>query len=75
MLKKFQQSVKNSIQKFIKWNKVVLFFKEISKKGVKITVKADKSPVTNGDLAVDEILRSKIKFTIIIYYNCLNKKK
>ena len=35
--------------------------KEISKKGVKITVKADKSPVTNGDLAVDEILRSKIK--------------
>ena len=34
--------------------------KEISKKGVKITIKADKSPVTNGDLAVDQILRSKI---------------
>ena len=35
--------------------------KEISKKGVKITIKADKSPVTDGDLAVDEILRNKIK--------------
>ena len=35
--------------------------KEISHKGVKITIKADKSPVTNGDLAVDELLRTKIK--------------
>ena len=35
--------------------------KEISKKGVKITIKADKSPVTDGDLAVDKILREKIK--------------
>ena len=35
--------------------------KEISRRGVKITIKADKSPVTDGDLAVDELLRTKIK--------------
>ena len=35
--------------------------KEISVKGVKITYKDDKSPVTDGDLAVDKILRNKIK--------------
>ena len=34
--------------------------KEISRRGVKITIKADKSPVTDGDLAVDLHLRSKI---------------
>ncbi len=35
--------------------------KEISNSGVKITIKADKTPVTDGDLAVDEHLRNKIK--------------
>ena len=35
--------------------------REISQKGVKITIKPDKSPVTDGDLAVDKILRSRIK--------------
>ena len=35
--------------------------KEISKKGVKITYKNDKSPVTDGDIAVDKFLTSKIK--------------
>ena len=34
--------------------------KEISLRGVKITIKADKSPVTDGDLAVDALLRDKI---------------
>ncbi len=34
--------------------------KEISRRGVKITIKADKSPVTDGDLAVDRLLRGKI---------------
>jgi len=34
--------------------------KEISRRGVKITIKADKSPVTDGDLAVDRLLRDKI---------------
>ena len=35
--------------------------KEISQRGVKVTIKADKSPVTDGDLAVDKLLRNKIK--------------
>ena len=35
--------------------------KEICQRGVKITIKPDKSPVTDGDLAVDEILSTKIK--------------
>ena len=35
--------------------------KEISHRGVKITIKTDKSPVTDGDLAVDKILTVKIK--------------
>ncbi len=35
--------------------------KEISRKGVKITYKDDKSPVTDGDLAVDKALTDKIK--------------
>ena len=35
--------------------------KEISERGVKITIKPDKSPVTDGDLAVDKILSDKIK--------------
>ncbi len=35
--------------------------KEISQRGVKITIKPDKSPVTDGDLAVDKILTIKIK--------------
>ena len=35
--------------------------KEISHQGVKITIKPDNTPVTNGDLEVDKILRNKIK--------------
>ena len=34
--------------------------KEISQKGVEVKIKNDKSPVTDGDLAVDKILKSKI---------------
>jgi len=34
--------------------------KKISLKGVKITIKADKSPVTDGDLAVDKLIKEKI---------------
>ncbi len=34
--------------------------KRISSRGVKITVKADKTPVTDGDIAVDKLLRNKI---------------
>ena len=35
--------------------------KEISLHGVKITIKDDKTPVTDGDLAVDKLLKAKIK--------------
>ena len=35
--------------------------KEISERGVKITIKSDNSPVTDGDLEVDKILKKKIK--------------
>ena len=35
--------------------------KSISEKGLKITIKSDKSPVTDGDIAVDKILKEKIK--------------
>ena len=48
----------NFIDTFLKAGKVA---KEISQRGVKITIKADKSPVTDGDLAVDELLHNKIK--------------
>lgn len=34
--------------------------KEIAQKGIKITIKEDNSPVTNGDLAVDKMLKEKI---------------
>ena len=34
--------------------------KDFSTKGLKITIKEDKSPVTDGDLEVDKILRDKI---------------
>ena len=53
-----KNTAENLIYTFIKAGKIA---KEISHKGVKITIKADKSPVTNGDLAVDELLRTKIK--------------
>ena len=45
---------KNSLDTFLKAGKIA---KEISHRGVKITIKADKSPVTDGDLAVDKLLR------------------
>ena len=35
--------------------------KEICKRGVKVAIKPDKSPVTDGDLAVDKILKAKIQ--------------
>ena len=34
--------------------------KEISERGVKITIKSDNSPVTDGDLAVDNFLKKRI---------------
>ena len=34
--------------------------KQISQQGLEITIKPDKTPVTNGDLEVDKMLREKI---------------
>ena len=48
----------NLIDTFLQGGKIA---KEISHRGAKITIKADKSPVTDGDLAVDKLLRTKIK--------------
>ena len=42
---------------FLKAGKIA---KEISQRGAKVSIKADKSPVTDGDLAVDKLLRDKI---------------
>ena len=46
------------IDTFLEAGQVV---RKISQYGVKVTIKSDKSPVTNADLAVDEILKTKIK--------------
>ena len=46
------------IETFLEAGKIA---KEINKRGVKITIKADKSPVTDGDIEVDKILNRKIK--------------
>ena len=48
----------NLIDTFLKAGEIA---KEISNRGVKITIKPDKSPVTDGDLAVDKLLRTKIE--------------
>jgi len=53
-----KNTTENLIDVFIEAGNIA---KEIVKKGVKITIKEDKSPVTDGDLAVDNLLRSKIK--------------
>ena len=35
--------------------------KKIAHRGVKVTIKSDNTPVTDGDLAVDQLLREKIE--------------
>ena len=47
----------NLINTFIKAGKVA---KDLNQKELKIIIKKDNSPVTNGDLAVDEMLRNQI---------------
>jgi len=49
--------VENLLDVFLEAGKIA---KEFSRKGVKITFKNDNTPVTDGDLAVDQILRDKI---------------
>ncbi len=53
-----KKTTENLLDTFLKAGDIA---KEISQRGVKITIKSDKTPVTDGDLAVDELLRSKIK--------------
>ena len=48
---------------FLKAGKIA---KEISRRGVKITIKADKSPVTDGDIAVDNILIADCEASFMI---------
>ena len=48
----------NLIETFLKAGEIA---KKISNRGVKITIKPDKSPVTDGDLEVDKHLRAKIE--------------
>ena len=53
-----KNTTEDFIEVFLKAGKIA---KEISQRGVKVTIKADKSPVTDGDLVVDELLKNKIK--------------
>ena len=53
-----QNIIENLIDTFLEAGKIA---KKISKQGVKITIKPDNSPVTDGDLAVDKILKNKIE--------------
>jgi len=49
--------VEDLLSTFLEAGKIA---KKISDQGVKITIKPDKSPVTDGDLAVNQLLTSKI---------------
>ena len=53
---KLKNTVEALLETFIEAGKIA---KEISEKGVKISIKADKSPVTDGDLLVDKLLKKK----------------
>ena len=48
--------IENLIDTFLEAGKIA---KEINERGLEITIKPDKSPVTNGDIAVDNILKKK----------------
>ena len=53
----FKKITEELLQAFLDAGKVA---KEKNNKGLKIIIKADKSPVTDGDLEVDKILSEKI---------------
>ena len=53
-----KNTAENFLDVFFEAGKIA---REISQRGVKVTIKDDKSPVTDGDLAVDKILKNKIK--------------
>ena len=71
-----KNTAEDLIDTFLKAGKIA---KEISQQGVKIIIKPDNSPVTDGDLAVDKLLKTKIeslfrnnRYTWIkfFYFNC-----
>ena len=53
----FKNITEDLLQTFLDAGNVA---KNASLKGLKVTIKSDKSPVTDGDLKVDQILRKKI---------------
>ena len=53
-----KKTTEDLIDPFLKAGKIA---KEISERGVKITIKPDNSPVTDGDLAVDKIISDNLK--------------
>ncbi len=53
-----KNTAENLIDTFLEAGKIA---KEISERGVKITIKPDNSPVTDGDIAVDKLLTKKIE--------------
>ena len=53
-----KKTAEDLIDTFLEAGKIA---KEISHKGVEILIKPDNSPVTNGYLAVDKLLQTKIK--------------
>jgi len=53
-----KSTAEDLIDTFLEAGKIA---KKICQRGVKVTIKADKSPVTDGDIAVDELLKNKIK--------------
>ena len=55
---KLKNIAEDLIDTFLKAGEIA---KEISLKGVKVKIKSDKSPVTDGDIAVNEILTNKVK--------------
>ena len=52
-----KSTTEDLIDTFLEAGKIA---KKICQQGVKVTIKADKSPVTDGDLAVDKVLKNKI---------------
>jgi len=53
-----EKTAKELLDTFFEAGKIA---KEISSQGVKITIKPDNTPVTDGDIAVDKLLRNKIE--------------
>ena len=50
--------VEKLLDTFLEAGKIAI---EMNRKGLKITNKIDNTPVTNADLAVDQLLREKVK--------------